>query len=397
MDEENNRNVAHGSAQWYHQHYQQYTPYEHPPPQPSTQFMGYYPVTQHEAAMYQQQGFYIGYPYPVRPPWMEGVPLPLPPGIPGLGGSTDPLEAVLGRFPCTRLRNLPYDVLVEDILLLFQGLVVIDVVYSAHGEAFVIFANPMDFQMALQRDRQTVGRQFVEITSATRDQYYAAIAQQHMQEQEGNRMSSSTGSSRLGRDNGVVDDAIATAPGSLWGTSAPSVAPATGMIGLGSSSFHSDLARSPAQRLSQQPPIAPQQQQPPQMGPSGLTLGGRGSSESSGSSRPALHAPVQKRTGGGIQVGEHTGYLRMRGLPFSSTKEDIFHFFEGYNPIQESIVLTYRNDGRATGEAYVGFMSPEDSKRAMELHRRLMGSRYIELFISNKDEQGRAATRFGNR
>jgi hypothetical protein len=86
------------------------------------------------------------YHYP--PQHMEGV--PLPPGIPGLGGSTDPLEAVLGRFPCARLRNLPYDVTLENILVLFQGLVVIDVVLH-QGDAFVIFANPMDFQMALQR------------------------------------------------------------------------------------------------------------------------------------------------------------------------------------------------------------------------------------------------------
>lgn len=116
-----------------------------------------------------------------------------------------------------------------------------------------------------------------------------------------------------------------------------------------------------------------------------------------GSSRGGLHAPLHKRTGGGIQIGDHTGFLRMRGLPFSATKEDIISFFVGYNPVPESVVLTYRNDGRATGEAYVGFSSPDDSKRAMELHRRTMGNRYIELFISNKDEQGRALARFGNR
>lgn len=76
----------------------------------------------------------------------------LPPGIPGLGGSTDPLESLLGSaFPCARLHNLPYDVTLEDILLLFQGLVVIDVILVGHGEAYVIFANPMDFQMGLQR------------------------------------------------------------------------------------------------------------------------------------------------------------------------------------------------------------------------------------------------------
>lgn len=87
------------------------------------------------------------YPHPMQN--MEGV--PLPPGIPGLGGSTDPLEAVLGPFPCARLRNLPFDTTVEDLLVFFQGLVVIDLILMGSGEAYIIFANPMDFQMALQR------------------------------------------------------------------------------------------------------------------------------------------------------------------------------------------------------------------------------------------------------
>lgn len=115
------------------------------------------------------------------------------------------------------------------------------------------------------------------------------------------------------------------------------------------------------------------------------------------SGRGVLHAPPQKRSGGGIQIGEHTGFLRMRGLPFSVGKDDIFKFFSGYNPIQDSIVMTYRNDGRATGECYIGFETPEDAERAMALHRRSMGNRYIELFISNKEEQSRAIARFANR
>lgn len=112
---------------------------------------------------------------------------------------------------------------------------------------------------------------------------------------------------------------------------------------------------------------------------------------------PRTAVGMLKRTGGGIQVGEHTGFLRMRGLPFSANKEDIYRFFEPYNPVAESIVLTYRSDGRATGEAYVGFETPEDSQRAMDLHRKSMGTRYIELFLSNRDEHGRALARFGDR
>lgn len=113
--------------------------------------------------------------------------------------------------------------------------------------------------------------------------------------------------------------------------------------------------------------------------------------------RPLMHQPMPKRTGGGIQIGEHTGFLRMRGLPFSASKDEIFQFFTGYNPVRETIVLTYRNDGRATGEAYVGFATPGDAERAMALHRRSMGPRYIELFISNKEEHSRALARFGTR
>lgn len=77
---------------------------------------------------------------------MDGI--PLPPSI-GLGG--DPLESILGPFPCARLRNLPHEATLEDVLLFFQGLVVLDVILQGNGEAYVIFANPMDFQMALQR------------------------------------------------------------------------------------------------------------------------------------------------------------------------------------------------------------------------------------------------------
>lgn len=130
-------------------------------------------------------------------------------------------------------------------------------------------------------------------------------------------------------------------------------------------------------------------------GPLGAAVsGGRSGGTGRGSGSVASQA---RRTGGGIQVGDHTGFLRMRGLPFTATKEEIAKFFESHSPVLDSIVLTYRSDGRATGEAYVGFESPEASKSAMELHRKSMGNRYIELFLSNAEEHGRALTRFGNR
>jgi len=102
-------------------------------------------------------------------------------------------------------------------------------------------------------------------------------------------------------------------------------------------------------------------------------------------------------SGGGIQVGEHTGFLRMRGLPFNTTKPEIIAFFIKFHPVEDSITLTYRSDGRATGEGYVGFNSPDDAQSAMSLHKSTLGSRYIELFISNKDEHARAMARSSGR
>mmetsp|Transcript_55351 Transcript_55351/g.62800 ORF Transcript_55351/g.62800 Transcript_55351/m.62800 type:complete len:133 (+) Transcript_55351:187-585(+) len=94
----------------------------------------------------------------------------------GLGASMDSLEAILGRpFPCARLRNLPFDATLEDILILFQGLIVNDIVLIGQGEAVVIFENQMDCQMALQRDGQTIRRSFVTIIPGSRSDYYSAI------------------------------------------------------------------------------------------------------------------------------------------------------------------------------------------------------------------------------
>jgi hypothetical protein len=57
-----------------------------------------------------------------------------------------------------------------------------------------------------------------------------------------------------------------------------------------------------------------------------------------------------KHTGSCTQVRVYTGFLRMRGLLLAANRKEVSKFFTGYN---ESFVLTYRNDGCATGEAYI--------------------------------------------
>src|SRR4051794_13265935 len=48
--------------------------------------------------------------------------------------------------------------------------------------------------------------------------------------------------------------------------------------------------------------------------------------------------------------------------------------------------MTLSREGRPSGEAYVELETPEDFKKALELHKKNMGTRYIEVFTSKRAE-----------
>jgi len=270
-------------------------------------------------------------PHPTHLIQQNMMPLVLPNSNP-----VDPLENILGVFPCAKLKGLPKSVTIDDILVFFSGLVLIDIVIPRNvelsidersieaNESFVLFANPMDFQMGLQRDHQLMGYQHVEVSQGKRHEYYVAIA--------------------VGLKPKQVETERIQAEGDG----------ALGSVGRGS--------------------IQQQQQIGKYM---------RGNNHS----RPGT-------SGGGIQHGDHTGYLRMRGLPFSASQKDVLKFFFNYKIVEESIVFTFKSDGRATGEAYLKFCSPDEARKAMSLNRKSIGLRYIELFIATADEHTKSVTRF---
>ncbi|KAL7469729.1 hypothetical protein ACHAXS_009987 [Conticribra weissflogii] len=304
--------------------------------------------------------------------------------IPGLAPSMDPLEALLGPFPCARVRGLPFEATLEDVLVFFQGLVVIDVVLVPHpdsGEAFVVFANPMDFQMGLQRDHQNMGRRYLEVFQGKRSDYYAAIAaqqHQHWQGTEGLLNSNEAIEGQAG-EHGNTPSSGTEKHSDGQGATAKSGSDGVAWGNAGSSLSHSN-----------------QNQKGGAMGGTGNNTGGsyRGRGHYGGRGyRGNFRGGERSGHGGGIRDGPHTGFIRMRGLPFQATKQDILEFFKEYKPVENSVLLTYRGDGRATGEGYVAFKNAADAKAAMALHRNMIGSRYIELFISNKEEHARNVSR----
>jgi len=89
------------------------------------------------------------------------------------------------------------------------------------------------------------------------------------------------------------------------------------------------------------------------------------------------------------RVAEHDRdcIIRLRGLPYSAQESDIIEFFTqaGVKPVRVHLIQD-RGGGRPSGNAFVEFRSNEEKIAAMTCNRKSIGSRYIELFISNTEE-----------
>ncbi|KAH7851233.1 hypothetical protein Vadar_008898 [Vaccinium darrowii] len=84
-------------------------------------------------------------------------------------------------FPVVRLRGLPFNCSDVDIFKFFAGLDIVDVLLVSKngrfsGEAFVVFASPMQTELALERDRQNMGKRYVEVFRCMKQDYYDAVA-----------------------------------------------------------------------------------------------------------------------------------------------------------------------------------------------------------------------------
>lgn len=82
--------------------------------------------------------------------------------------------------------------------------------------------------------------------------------------------------------------------------------------------------------------------------------------------------------------------MRLRGLPFRVTKEEIEDFFGGYDIVSNGIVLPTDHQGRPTGDAFVRFVDKETADRSQERDKEKIGHRYIEIFKSSTLEMNSA-------
>lgn len=233
-----------------------------------------------------------GSPYygtPPGPSYMYNAPPPPPPSY----------SYIPPPFPVVRLRGLPFDCVEAEVVDFFHDLDVIDILFvhkggKFTGEAYCVLGYPIQIDFALERNRQNIGRRYVEVFRSRKEEYYKAIARE------------------------VFD-----APGGS----------------------------------------------------------------------PRRGAPRARSSDGARDLSEFTGMLRLRGLPFSATKEEIMKFFNDFELSGDKIHLIANAEGRAAGEAFVEFSCAEDSRAAMSKDRMTLRNRYIELFPASREDLEETASR----
>ncbi|XP_056135535.1 G-rich sequence factor 1 [Lampris incognitus] len=80
------------------------------------------------------------------------------------------------------------------------------------------------------------------------------------------------------------------------------------------------------------------------------------------------------------------GMVRLRGIPFSCTEDDIIQFFSGLDIVENGVTIILNHRGRNSGEAYVQFASQVMADEALQRDREVIGNRYIEVFPSRSSE-----------
>nr|CAI9705662.1 unnamed protein product [Rangifer tarandus platyrhynchus] len=84
---------------------------------------------------------------------------------------------------------------------------------------------------------------------------------------------------------------------------------------------------------------------------------------------------VLKHTGPNSPDTANDGFVRLRGLPFGCSKEEIVQFFSGLEIVPNGITLPVDFQGRSTGEAFVQFASQEIAEKALKKHQERIGHR----------------------
>ena len=78
---------------------------------------------------------------------------------------------------------------------------------------------------------------------------------------------------------------------------------------------------------------------------------------------------VLKHAGPNTPDTASDGFVRLSGLPFGCSKEEMIQFFAGLEIVPTGITLPVDFQGRSTGEAFVWSASREIAEKALKKHK----------------------------
>lgn len=105
-------------------------------------------------------------------------------------------------------------------------------------------------------------------------------------------------------------------------------------------------------------------------------------------SGPIRRIPV--RGGKGGNAGGPAGYVRVRGLPFDATPDDVCDAFQNFRVSPNNVFMGLTNRGpkagKPDGQCYVKLPARQVDQAVEQLNGVTIGSRYLELFASDEED-----------
>ena len=88
------------------------------------------------------------------------------------------------------------------------------------------------------------------------------------------------------------------------------------------------------------------------------------------------------------QVSGGDFFVKLRGMPFSSTAKNVVSFLPDCQIVggDDGVHFTVAHEGRASGDAYVELLTEEDVSRALSHNKEHMGRRYVEIFRATRGQ-----------
>ncbi|CAM9479790.1 unnamed protein product [Discosporangium mesarthrocarpum] len=275
------------------------------------------------------------------------------------------------------LRGLPWNASTKDVEDFLSPIVVDEgatfIVHNTRGEAYVKFTTDEAMEAAVKKDRETIGRRYIEVFRSTKT------------EMEDARKEMDTKGQADGDYRGVV-----RMRGLPWSANDGDIRAFFKDLAIQRGGVHIILNREGRPSGEAYVVFETEKDAKDALKRDKDKIGERWIDLFE-----ATKGEVYSMTGGGRRDrggastfdatdSGYTGVVKMRGLPFEASKTEIVDFFGDINVKQSNIFIVTRPDGRASGEAFVLFDSEADAERAMRKDKEKLGDRWVDLFATNK-------------